>query len=319
MHTKRLLTLATALTIAASSLLAIDPPAAPVAGAQKAIEFPHLTIDREKRELRIAAESVAVEGPLEFFCVVRNGPEHETVLRTDAKPSHIHAGLLMLGLQPGSPVRYVQSSNSWVAPFGPPLRVSVEFKNKAGDIVRLGAEQLMRNIRTKAAMPASQFIFAGSQQRDDGTYLADLTGYVVSIVNFEMSLIDVPEIVSSDNAKLEWEYNADVGPARGEKVTLILTPIGDAQPATTQPAVKSAGDDDITALRARWLASVRPHAGAMREAAQTHYDVLMDLRRRQQSLLDEADKLQRLIDELEAQYAEMTTPQPGDATTQPAK
>ncbi|HMO25813.1 MAG TPA: hypothetical protein PKB10_06045, partial [Tepidisphaeraceae bacterium] len=64
--------------------------------------------------------------------------------------------------------------------------------------------------------------------------------------------------------------------------------------------------------RARWQNAVIPHADQLRRAAQTHYDVIQSLRREQQRLIDEADKLQRLIDELERQYQEMTTPRPGD-------
>jgi hypothetical protein len=45
-------------------------------------------------------------------------------------------------------------------------------------------------------------------------------------------------------------------------------------------------------------------------AGQAHYDVILQLRREQQKLVDQADGIQRLIDELERQYQEMTTPQP---------
>jgi hypothetical protein len=66
----------------------------------------------------------------------------------------------------------------------------------------------------------------------------------------------------------------------------------------------------VDQLRARWEQSVKPHARALREAAQTQYEVLAQLRREQQRLIDEADRIQRLIDELERDYQEMTTPRP---------
>jgi uncharacterized phage-like protein YoqJ len=72
-----------------------------------------------------------------------------------------------------------------------------------------------------------------------------------------------------------------------------------------------ADDALIHRLRQQWDQAVAPQAGAVRSAAKTHYEVIAQLRREQQRLVDEADRVQRLIDELEKQYQEMTTPQPG--------
>ncbi len=293
----------------------------PTASAATAIELKHIRVDRALREVRIDCQSLAVESPLEFFCVVRNGPEHEAALRTDAMPSEIHAALLMLGLEPGSPVKFSEAKKQWIAPFGPPMRIEAEWKNDAGAVVRVPAEKFMRSLRDKKPMPDTQWIFAGSEQRGDGLYLADTTGYVVSLVNFEMTLIDVSKLVSSANESLEWQYNPEVAPPAGTAVTMILTPIGqaDASPATPPATtVASPGDPEadvdereIQILRDRWRAQVRPHAKAMSEAAAAHFKAIGELRDRQQKLIDEADRLQRLIDELEKAYHEMATPKPG--------
>lgn len=282
------------------------------------VRFPAVTVDRAAHQVRIECEALVIDAPLEFLCVTRGGPEHESVLRTAAKPSHIHAGLLMLGLEPGSPMTYSEAKKTWSPPYGPPVRVSVEFKNAAGEVVKLPAARLMRHVRSHAAMKDMSWIFAGSHQRADGAYLADLTGYVVSLVNFEHTLIDVPQLVSSSNETLEWETNPDLGLKRGDAVTMILEPLGEP---TTKPDGDHQGegasdiapgidDAQIAALRRKWEAAVAPHQQALKDAAQTHYEVMAELRRKQQALIDEADKLQRLIDELEKQYAEMTTPKP---------
>jgi chromosome segregation ATPase len=60
----------------------------------------------------------------------------------------------------------------------------------------------------------------------------------------------------------------------------------------------------------KWDQVVGPKAKALREAAQAHYDAINALRREQQRLIDEADRIQRAIDRLERQYQDMTTPQP---------
>ena len=50
------------------------------------------------------------------------------------------------------------------------------------------------------------------------------------------------------------------------------------------------------------------------KAAQAHYEVIEGMRREQQRLIDEADRIQRAIDELTKQYQDMTTPRPVPAT-----
>jgi hypothetical protein len=59
-----------------------------------------------------------------------------------------------------------------------------------------------------------------------------VTGYVVSIVNFDLTMIDVPELASSSNETLEWEARLDLLPPLGSKVTMVIEP---DRAATTQP------------------------------------------------------------------------------------
>ncbi len=177
-------------------------------------------------------EALNVTMPLEFFCVINGGPEHETVLRTAAKPSGIHFGLLAMGLTPGEPAHYIPATDTWFAPYGPALKISCEF-DADGKTVVVPANRMMRSVKTKKEMPALNWVFDGSRVLPDGQYAADLTGYVVSIVNFDLTMIDVPELASNSNETLEWEYNPQVCPKKGTKVTMIIEPTGEA---TTQPA-----------------------------------------------------------------------------------
>jgi hypothetical protein len=287
--------------------------------------FPGVEVDVKRGQVRVECQALHVEAPLEFFCCSAGTNEHESVLRTTARPSNIHAGLLMLGLDPGEPVRFSPATKKWLPPHGPPLSISVEFL-KDGKTVTLPAYKLMRSVKTKEPMPATTWIFAGSRVMDDGAYAADVTGYIVSIVNFDLTMIDIPELASNANETLQWETNLESMPERGAAVTMILSPVRDdaapRDPSTTSatPATRQANLSDVTTdqakidrLRARWNAQVRPHDAAMREAAQAQYEVLAELRREQQRLIDEADRIQRLIDEIEQQYQQMATPRPEPA------
>jgi hypothetical protein len=69
-------------------------------------------------------------------------------------------------------------------------------------------------------------------------------------------------------------------------------------------------EQKLDRLHQRWEQAVAPHRGALKEAAQAHYEVINELRREQQRLVNEADRIQRTIDELEKEYQDMTTPQP---------
>jgi hypothetical protein len=70
-------------------------------------------------------------------------------------------------------------------------------------------------------------------------------------------------------------------------------------------------EQKIKALKQRWEQIVAPKNKALREAAQAHYEVINALRKEQNRLIDEADRVQRVIEELQKDYQDMTTPRPG--------
>ena len=310
--------------------------------ADKVGKLPHVTFDVNRKQVRVECEALEVDAPLEFFCVLTNTSEHESVLRTPAKPSHIHTALLAIGLKPGHPVQYSESLKKWIAPQGPPLHVAVEYKDKDGKTVTVPAYRLMRDIKTHKEMKSMNWIYAGSRIMNDGTFAADTTGYVISVVNFDLTLIDIPNLASNSNETLEWERNPDVAPPGGTKVTMIIERAGKGEAATEGPEaqqppkkgdarsvsfdVPSKADGAVSdvkvdeqrmkELRERWARAVRPHAAALREAAQAHYDVIDQMRREQQRLIDEADRIQRAIDALEKEYQDFTTPRPAAESTE---
>ncbi|MDQ3440510.1 MAG: YdjY domain-containing protein, partial [Planctomycetota bacterium] len=271
-------------------------------------------------------ETLGVDAPLEFFCVTSGTNEHESVIRTPAKPANIHLALVMIGLEPGAPVQYSEATKQWLPPHGPPLQITMEYEQD-GKLVSVPAYRWMRDIRAKKPMPPLTWIFSGSRVMSDGKYAADVTGYVVSVVNFDLTMIDIPELASNSNESLQWERNPDVMPPAGTRVTMLIEPAGAADLAkpggaspTTAPttatsttgALSDVAADEamIGPLRQRWDKAVSPHGAALRGAAQTHYEVINQLRREQLRIINEADKVQRLIDELEKNYQDLTTPRP---------
>lgn len=299
-----------------------EPATAPAGSlaAGQTDKLPHLSVDVKGRRVRVECESLRVEAPLEFFCVMNGTSEHESVLRSQVKASDLHLALLMIGLKPGAPVRFDEASGQWLPPHGPPLKISCQFDQPDGRRVTMPANEMMRSIKTRRPMPPMTWIFAGSRVMEDGNYAADVTGYLVSIVNFELTVIDVPELASSANETLEWETNDDLAPPHGTKVWMIIEPAADGaepkSPPSTAPSTAPIDPQaaerqrEIDVLRQRWLDAMRPNGQVLRDAAHAHYEIIAQLRRKQKALYDEAERIQKLILELQDQYDALTTPEP---------
>lgn len=73
--------------------------------ADKIIRYPSVEIDRAAKEVRVAAKlspDLHYEPTLLEFILIRNIERaYESAFITDAKPSHVQLGLLLLGLKPG--------------------------------------------------------------------------------------------------------------------------------------------------------------------------------------------------------------------------
>src|SRR5688572_12912845 len=98
------------LCLALLLLAGFAPATARAAEEPKVGRLPHLTFDSRTKQVRVDCVALGVDAPLEFFCVLAGGPEHEAILRTEAKPSDLHTALLAVGLKPGKPVSYSEAA-----------------------------------------------------------------------------------------------------------------------------------------------------------------------------------------------------------------
>lgn len=318
-----------------TTAVAQDQPAPAKTGKLPGVEF-----DIEKKVVRVECEALEVNAPLEFFVCLAGTAEHEAVMRTAAKPSHIHTALLAVGLKPGQPLTFLDATKKWLPPQGPPLQMTVEFM-KDGQKVSYPAYRWIRDIKTKKEPRAFTWIFAGSRVTPEGRYGADDTGYIVTLVNFDYAMIDLPDLASNANDLLEFERNADLMPPKGTKVTLVIEPAGkvaggEAPKVTTPvapevantpptpkpevapaPGAAPAGLSEIAIDEKRVQSMIdyhksvmSPRQKALKEAAEAHYKVISELRKEQQRLITEADRIQRAIDQLERDWSDTVTPRP---------
>ncbi|MBA2708670.1 MAG: hypothetical protein H0U59_12770, partial [Gemmatimonadaceae bacterium] len=211
-------------------LIVTTPARAQVPATTQAVgKLSHIEVDLRNKRVRVECEALRGLGPLEFLACAAGTAEHESVLRSKARPSHLHLALVMLGLEPGRGAHYDFEKKQWIQPTGPPLKLSVQFE-RDGKLLTMGANQTMRDIESKKVMPDVTWVFTGGKIMPDSVYGADKTGYLVSIVNFELSPIDFPSLASSANETLEWELNREVLPEKGAKVTLIIEPATEVKP-----------------------------------------------------------------------------------------
>jgi hypothetical protein len=95
--------------------------------------------------------------------------EHESLVVTKAKPSQVHAALLMLGLKPGKPGAWKQEEKQWVGipAVGDEVEVRFVVKNADGTEWEEDPAEWIVNIKDgkslKSVAPHANWVFAGSK------------------------------------------------------------------------------------------------------------------------------------------------------------
>ncbi len=204
----------------------VSPAAIQAAGGL----MPHLIIDRERGWVDLEATVVMREGGwLELLACTPGTRTHESILTVAAKPSHVHLALMMLGLEQGQPMRWIREGevSKVQPPRGPWVEVSL-VTQKEGQPVVVPANQWILNKTTGQPMADPHWIFTGSfiyEHPDTPPYQADVTGSVISIVNFGDEVLARPTDRTSYNDEQAWGPHTDAIPALGTPVVLRLRPV----------------------------------------------------------------------------------------------
>lgn len=208
---------------------------APAAPGVPGGALPHIRVDREKKQVSFDAKVLRREADwLELLVCIPGLRDHETLLTTPAKPSHIHLALLMLGLQPGAPLRgqMVEGQLHVDPPHGPALRVRVSYQRDGQTIVE-PAGKWVRNQLSNTTLENATWLFAGSgfaPLKDQQVYKADLNGSIITLVSFGDDLLAQPGTLTNQNDESRWQAVTDAIPPVDTPVTVILEPIPPAAP-----------------------------------------------------------------------------------------
>ncbi|MBL9136477.1 MAG: hypothetical protein JNK85_11440 [Verrucomicrobiales bacterium] len=220
--------------------------------ALRNLHFPGVAINVQEWCVDVQSSVCLHRGELELVACTKGSKEHESIVAIEAKPMHVHAALLLLGLKPGSPATRQplgDPAGRWVdvPPSGGPVDVSLVLKGEEGRMVEHPISEFIDPSGKRSEDPASAvkegkfpthtFLFAGSVLSGDGPgprrYLGDESGNVISLSTFGDEVLCLPAIHSQDNGALLWKVNATHLPPVGSNVTLRLRP-------RLVPAVKAA-------------------------------------------------------------------------------
>ena len=182
--------------------------------SQDVFALGEVRLDKAKGTVSFPCSVNMAEGVVEYAIVHSTGKVHESVLKTEADPFHIHlAALLLSPKQPGALPAGMPRELA-----GPPIRIWVTWKVQETEH-RVRLETLVSNVMTRASMTAGPWIYNGSRVVE-GTFLAHRDGSIVSVISDPDALINNPRPGRDDDEI--WRSNLGIVPGKGTAVEVTL-------------------------------------------------------------------------------------------------
>ncbi|MBM4109308.1 MAG: hypothetical protein FJ255_10975 [Phycisphaerae bacterium] len=200
--------------------------------------FPGVRVDAQGRRVEFDGEvPIDAAGSRVFLEVVacgRGSREHEALVVTGAKPSHVHAALLLAGLAPGLPGQWRWSGATLEStpPTGDGVRLTLRWVDATGRAHVEEPSAWIRDVDSGRALwesPVEPWVFAGSLFRHVGrreVYVADVEGTIVGLATFGDEVVAWTRLFSPEASVQAPQWIADPGrtPPAGTRVTVRLEP-----------------------------------------------------------------------------------------------
>jgi hypothetical protein len=174
------------------------------------------------------------KGLVEVFACAPQGKTHEAVVVLDCVPSGLHAGLLALDLEPGSPVEFGTQAE-YKAPTGDLVEIEIRWRDAQGAEHVAHAEDWVWDEKRKEPMQRAPWIFAGSFMQpvsgssDAVTFAADYVKSLATTYHDASSILENPEADGIDDTV--YFANEKAVPAVGTPITAIFRAAKPAAPA----------------------------------------------------------------------------------------
>lgn len=177
------------------------------------------------RSLEVGGVVNMEEGLIEVFACAPGGKAHESIIVLDCVPSGVHAGLIALGLEAGTPVEVGTEAN-YRPPEGPGVIVEVHWIDDVGTERTRRAEDWILDTTTEAPMPHVEWLFTGSFMQSvtgdpaDATYAADYVKSIVTTYHDSSTILENP--LAKGNDDTVYYAHTDAIPPVGTPVTVVF-------------------------------------------------------------------------------------------------
>ena len=211
---------------------------------------PGLTVNSAKHEVLMDATVCLRMGVLEYITCRPGGRQsyqHESIFSSTVTPSLVHAGLLLIGLEPHE-VKTSKDLKTIPQDNQSRLSVMVEFE-LGGKLQRRPLSDWLVNLEKPTTPVPNIWIFTGSkfvEENGQSRYAADILGHIIGLTSLGFGVIQFGERVAGDvNPHMGWDQtqgmrlDSSLVPEVGTKVRLIFSPRIDQG---TRPAEASAPD-----------------------------------------------------------------------------
>jgi hypothetical protein len=180
-------------------------------------------LDMAAKRVVVGGQIALNEGEIEVFACPQLSKEHEAIVATRCPARLVHAGLLAIGLTPGSPVSF---NPEYVQARGPKVAVRVRWQDADGGWQERPAQEWIQNTKTGQQLQAD-WIFAGSSfwrdPADDTEHYQADGGDMICVSNFPSAMLDLTIESSESNEALLFRPFPDRVPPVKTKVELILS------------------------------------------------------------------------------------------------
>ncbi len=196
-----------------------DPP-----GMKRLLKGYDVWIDPAHKRVVVDGTVCLREGQLEMLSCPRGTKEHESIIAADTRAYAVHAGLLAVGAEAGTPVQF---RPDYKPATGSEIEIELVWTDKDGKVHRDRAQNWIRNVQTGKALE-QPWVFGGSgfwqdEVTGEKSYLAE-SGDFICVSNFPTAMLDLPIESSQSNDALLFDAFTERIPPVGTRVRMVLTP-----------------------------------------------------------------------------------------------
>lgn len=190
-------------------------------------------LDKTQKSVQFPAVLNQDHGLIEYLLVTTRGKTHESLLKTEAEPYHIHVAMLLLGAK-GAPqtrellkvptgeyhVNTPGAATNRLAELlkGDAIRIELSWTND-GKFVSMPAEDCVIDLQTGKTAARGKWNYNGSRVVD-GVYMAQQQGSIVAMIDDVDAMVNNPR-KGHENDQV-WQVRTNGLPGLNASVTVTL-------------------------------------------------------------------------------------------------